>query len=96
MVLRRNTRIRILENTGLDDELVIKGKENPNITELRAFRLDHRLAEWERLNNKKITDQMLLDAKMELDISPNLRVRLIARIPAVNEPFEFEAEFLGW
>jgi molecular chaperone DnaK (HSP70) len=95
-ILRRNTRIRILENTGLDDELVIKGKENPNITELRVFRLDHRLVEWERQKNKKITDQMLLDAKMELEISPNLRVRLIARVPEVEEPFEFEAEFLGW
>ena len=95
-ILRRNTRIRILENTGLDDELVIKGKENPNITELRAFRLDHKLAEWERVNNQKITDQMLFDAKMELEISSNLRVRLTARIPAVDEPFEFEAEFVGW
>jgi hypothetical protein len=95
-ILRRNTRIRILENTGLDDELVIKGKENPNITELRAFRLDHKLAEWERVNNQKITDQMLFDAKMELEISSNLRVRLTARIPAVDEHFEFEAEFLGW
>jgi hypothetical protein len=95
-ILKRATQIRILENTGLEDELVIHGKENRNITLLKEFRLEQRLAEWERSNNQLVTDKMLFDAKLELDITANLGVKLIAKVPGIAEPFEFEADFSGW
>ncbi|HVG19053.1 MAG TPA: Hsp70 family protein [Blastocatellia bacterium] len=95
-IFRRNTRIRILENTGLEDEMVINGKENQNITPLKEFRLEQRLAEWESSHDTKISDKELFDAKLELEITPNLGVKLIARVPGVDEPFEFEANFSGW
>lgn len=95
-ILKRTTQIRILENTGLVDEMVIHGKENRNITLLKEFRLEQKLAEWERNNNQLVTDKMLFDAKLELDITPNLGVKLIAKVPGIAEPFEFEADFSGW
>jgi molecular chaperone DnaK (HSP70) len=95
-VLKRQTRIRILENTGLDDEMVIHGKENQNITPLKEFRLEQKLAEWESNHEAKITDKALFDAKLELEITPNLGVKLIAKVPGIEEPFEFEASFSGW
>lgn len=95
-ILRRTTRIRILENTGLDDELVIHGKENRNITPLKEFRLEQKLVEWERNNNQTVTEQMLFASRLELDITPNLSVKLIAKVPGIAEPFEFEADMSGW
>jgi molecular chaperone DnaK (HSP70) len=95
-VLKRQTRIRILENTGLEDEMVINGKENQNITPLKEFRLEQRLAEWEGRHGTKITDKALFDAKLELEITPSLGVKLIARVPGIDEPLEFEASFSGW
>lgn len=96
VILKRQTRIRILENTGLEDETVIHGKENQNITPLKEFRLEQRLAEWESNHDTKITEKALFDAKLELEITPNLGVKLIARVPGIEEPFEFEASFSGW
>jgi Ethanolamine utilization protein EutJ (predicted chaperonin) len=96
IILKRNTIIRILENTGLDDEMVLHGKQNLNISELKVFRLEQRLVEWERSHQTVITDKMLFEAKLELEVSPNLGIKLIARIPGIEEPVEFEAEFAGW
>lgn len=96
VVLERGKRISILENTGLDDEMVINGKDNPNITELKNFNLEHKLAEWEGVHETKISKQLLFDAIIELEVAPNLGVKLIATIPGVDEPLEFEAEMAGY
>ena len=54
------------------------------------------IGEWERSHDTKITDKMLFDTKLELEITPNLGVKLIARVPGIEEPFEFKADFAGW
>jgi hypothetical protein len=96
IVLRREARIRIMENTSLDDSVVRDGQPNPSITELKVFRLDVRLAEWEQKHGRRVTDNDLYKAEVELVVTPNLLVRLIARVPGVEEPLEFEAEAGGW
>lgn len=96
IVLRRESRIRIMENTSLDDRIVVDGQPNRNITELKVFRLDARLAEWEQRQARRVTDQDLFKAEVELVVTPNLMVRLVARVPGVEETLEFEAEAGGW
>lgn len=91
VALERGKRISILENTGPDDELTIAGKDNRNIRKLKTFNLEHRLAEWERAHNVQIPKSDLFDSKIELEVTPNLAVKLIATIPGVDEPLEFEA-----
>jgi molecular chaperone DnaK (HSP70) len=96
--LKRETRIRILENTSLEDAIMLDGHPNANITELRVFRLDARLAEWEEKNERRVSDQDLFGTKIELVVTPkpNLLIKLIARVPNVDEPLEFGAEMSGW
>lgn len=96
IVLQRSTRIRILENTGPVDDWIVNGKENKNINELKVFRLEHKLAEWERGRGFQITNQSLIDAGIELEVTQNLGVKLIATIPGIEEQIEFEAELTGY
>jgi hypothetical protein len=96
IVLRRDTRIRIMENTSLDDAVVHDSEPNRNITELKVFRLDARLADWEQRRGRRVTDQDLYKAEVDLVVTPDLLVKLIARVPGVDEPLEFEAEAGGW
>jgi molecular chaperone DnaK (HSP70) len=96
VVLRREGTIRIMENTSLEDAIMLNGNPNPNITELKVFRLNARLAEWETKHDRLITDQDLFNADLELVVTPNLLVKLVARVPGVDELLEFEAEVGGW
>ena len=96
IVLKREARIRIMENTSLEDAIILHGQPNPNITELKVFRLDARLAEWEQKHSQRVTDQDLFNTEIELVVTPNLMVKLIAHVPGVDEPLEFEAELGGW
>jgi Hsp70 protein/Virulence factor SrfB len=96
IVLKRNTRIRIMENTSLDDRVMVNGGPNPNITVLRVFSLDAKLKEWEEKNNQRITDSDLFDADIQLVVTPNLVVKLVAEVPRMGEALEFEAELGGW
>jgi molecular chaperone DnaK (HSP70) len=96
IVLKREARIRIMENTSLEDAIMLDGQLNPNITELRVFRLDTKLDEWEQRNGRQVTDQDLFNTETELIVTPNLLVRLVARVPGVDELIEFEAEAGGW
>lgn len=93
----RRARITIYENTGFSDKLVDgTGKDNPNITELKTFKLESKLAEWERIHDCKIDEAKIAKAQIELEATPNFRVRLTARIPGIEEPFEFEeVEYIG-
>jgi hypothetical protein len=96
IVLRRDTQIRIMENTSLDDEVILNGGQNPNMTELKVFRLDTKLTEWEKKNSKSITDKNLFDSDIQLVVTSNLGVKLIAQVPGIDEALEFEAEMSGW
>jgi molecular chaperone DnaK (HSP70) len=96
IVLKRESRIRIMENTSLEDGIMLDGHINPNITELKVFRLNARLDAWEQSHGRKVTDQDLFDTEVELIVTPNLLVKLVARVPGVDEPIEFEAEAGGW
>jgi molecular chaperone DnaK (HSP70) len=91
----RRAHISILENTGLEDRLWIRDHENPNITILKTFKLEPKLVEWERAHGKQVAEQDIADARIELEVTPNLNVKLIAKIPGVEEPLEFEAEYGG-
>jgi molecular chaperone DnaK (HSP70) len=96
IVLKRAGTIRIMENTSLEDGIMLDGHINPNITELKVFRLNARLDEWEQKHGNQITDQDLSNTEIELIVTPNLLIRLLARVPGVDEPIEFEAEAGGW
>jgi molecular chaperone DnaK (HSP70) len=96
IVLRREGPIRLMENTSLEDAILIDGHPNPNITELKVFRLDGRLAEWEQRHGHQVSDQDLFNTELELLVTPNLLIKLIARVPGVNERLEFEVEAGGW
>jgi molecular chaperone DnaK (HSP70) len=96
IVLKRESRIRIMENTSLEDSIILDGQPNPNIAELKVFRLDARLSEWEQKHGRQITDQDLFNTEIELIVTPNLMVKLVARVPGVEEALEFEAEAGGW
>lgn len=96
IVLRRESRIRIMENTSLEDAIMQNGHPNPSIAELKVFRLDARLAEWEQKHDRQITDQELFNTEIELIVTPNLLVKLVARVPGMDESLEFEAEAGGW
>ncbi|HEX8174606.1 MAG TPA: Hsp70 family protein [Pyrinomonadaceae bacterium] len=90
----RDTQFRILENTGVATALYINGEENKHIKELKAFNLESKLAEWERRHNKHINEKALREAEIMLEMMPNLSIKLVARIPGVDEPLEFEAEWV--
>jgi len=91
--LRRNTVLRFLENSGIEDELTLSnGEENPDINELTVLRLDQELAKWEGDNKTKITNQMIRDATIELKIDSNLNVKLLVSIPGLEKPIEVKAE----
>lgn len=94
---KRRTRITIWENTGFSPNLIdANGKDNPNITPLKTFRLEPKLVEWERAHNRQISEPEIATAVIELEATPNFRVKLTARIPGIEEPFEFEeAEYIG-
>lgn len=96
IVLKRESRIRIMENTSLEDAITLDNRPNPNITELKVFRLDARLAEWEQKHGHHFTDQDLFNTEIELVVTPNLLVKLGARVPGVDETLEFEVEAGGW
>jgi hypothetical protein len=96
IVLKRDSQIRIMENTSLDDEVILNGGPNPNMTELKVFRLDAKLTEWEKRNSKSITDKNLFDSDIQLVVTSNLAVKLIAHVPGIDEALEFEAEMSGW
>lgn len=96
IVLKRDTQIRIMENTSLDDELILNGGSNPNMTELKMFHLDAKLIDWEQKNGKRITDKDLFDSEIQLVVTSNLAVKLIAQVPGIDEALEFEAEMSGW
>ncbi len=96
IVLKRESRIRIMENTSLEDTIIQNGHPNLNITELKVFRLDARLDEWEQQHGRQITDQDLFNTEIELIVTPNLLVRLVARVPGIDESLEFETEAGGW
>lgn len=92
----RRTRITIYENTGNNPFLVeSSGEDNPNITELKTFKLEAKLTQWEREHNKRINDSDVENASIELEVSPNMKVKLKANIPNVDEVFEFEADYFG-
>ncbi|MEK6280185.1 MAG: Hsp70 family protein [Acidobacteriota bacterium] len=96
IALDRETQIRILENTSSkDDWLSLNGKWNRNITELKVSSIDAKLSEWEKKHNRTVTDQDLEDAEIELLVTPTLAVKLTVRVPGMNEPLEFEAEWGG-
>lgn len=96
IAVNRDTQIRILENTSSKDDWIIKnGKWNRNITELKVSSIDAKLTEWEKAQNRKVTDQELEDAKVELVVTPALAVKLIVSIDGMDEPLEFEAEWGG-
>ncbi len=92
--LERDTEIRLLENTGAGSKLVINNLENQHIKELKVFSIDSKLSEWERAHNKHISPEELEAAEIELEVTPNLTVRLVARVPGVGEPLEFEAQWV--
>lgn len=96
VVLRRDSRIRIMENTSLEDAVMLNGHPNPNIRELKAFRLDARLTDWEQKHGRQITDQDLSNTEVELIVTPNLLIKLVARVPGIDESLEFETEAGGW
>jgi len=96
IVLKRDSQIRIMENTSLDDEVILNGQPNPNLTELKVFRLNGKLTEWEQKHSKSITDKDLFDSEIELVVTSNLAVKLTAQVPGVDEALEFEAEMSGW
>ncbi|HVG35963.1 MAG TPA: Hsp70 family protein [Pyrinomonadaceae bacterium] len=95
VVLKREGPVRIMENTSLEDEIMLDGHPNPNITELKVFRLNSQLSDWEEKHGRQITDHDLLKAEIELIVTPNLLVRLVARVPGVDGSLEFEAEAGG-
>jgi molecular chaperone DnaK (HSP70) len=93
----RRTRINILENTSaVEDKLSINDEDNRNIEELKSFKLESRLVEWERAHGRVISDQEIRSAEIELHLTPKLALRLVAKIPGITEEFEFEAEYGGW
>jgi hypothetical protein len=96
IAIKREGSVSIMENTSLEDVIMLNGHPNPNITELKVFRLESRLAEWEEKHGRKVTNQDLLNTDIELVVTPNLLVKLMARVPGVDEPLEFEAQTGGW
>lgn len=90
VALRRNTRVRFLENAGIEDALFIGGQRNGEITELSAFRLDERLKELEERLGVTITDLDVFRANLELEISPDMSVLFLVRLEQVEEPIRFE------
>lgn len=93
IVLSRDTEIRILENTGANSELFINGEENKHIRPLKVFSLEAKLTDWESHHDKHVSEDALQKAEITLEMMPNLTVKLIARVPGVDEPLEFEAEW---
>lgn len=91
--LERETEIRLLEHTGTGTDLTVNNQENPYIKELKVFSLESKLAEWERAHDRLISEDELEAARVELEVTPNMAVRLIAKLPGVEEPLEFEAEW---
>jgi hypothetical protein len=96
IVMKRNSHILILENTGLNDELIINGQENPNINMLKRFYLERRLDKWEKEHGTQISDQRIFDTEIELEVTYFLDVHLLARIPGIKEAMEFEPVFMQW
>jgi hypothetical protein len=92
--LERHTEIRLLEHTGHGVNLVVNNQENQHIRELKVFSLESKLSEWERAHGRRIGDEELEAAEVELEMMPNLSIRLVARLPGVEEPLEFEAEWV--
>ncbi|HJQ70919.1 MAG TPA: Hsp70 family protein [Blastocatellia bacterium] len=91
--LTRNKRISIMENTGLDDDWSVGGKDNRNIKELETFSFGHSLSLWEQKHNLRVTDDELERASVYFEVTPDLKVKLLARIPGhEHEPIEFETE----
>src|SRR5262249_27111468 len=90
--LQRRNIIAILENTGLKDEFVVEGQNNREIRELKSYRVDRTLGEGEEKRQTQISDTELAQAHIEFDISPNLNVKLLAKLPGTEDPIEFEAE----
>jgi len=91
--LERDTEIRLLENTGPGTDLVVNNQENQYIKELKVFSLESKLSEWERAHGRQISTDDLEATQIELEVTPNLAIRLVARVPGVEEPLEFEAEW---
>jgi len=89
--IRRHNVISILENTSLRDEFVVDGKDNREIRDLTSYRVEHTIDEWERKHQATIGDKDIKQAQIEFEISPTLNVKLLARIPGVDDPIEFEA-----
>lgn len=96
IVFRRDSEIRIMENSSLDDEMILDGGQNLNLEELKVFHLDAKLSEWEKKNSKSITDKDLFESDIQLVVTSNLTVKLIAQVPGIDEALEFEAEMSGW
>jgi hypothetical protein len=90
----RDSEIRLLENTGPGSELVINNQDNQHIKELKIFSLESKLSEWERAHDKHVSPEELEAAEIELEVTPDLAIRLIARVPGVEEPLEFKAEWV--
>lgn len=96
IVFRRDSQIRVMENSSLDDEMIINGGPNPNLQELKVFHLDAKLTEWEKKHSRSITDKDLFDSEIQLVVTSNLAVKLVAQVPGIDEALEFEAEMSGW
>lgn len=94
VLLARDTEIRLLENTGAGTSLIVNNQENQYIRELKVFSIESKLAEWERAHGRQISTEELEAARIELEVTPNLSIRLLARLPNVEEPLEFEAEWV--
>jgi hypothetical protein len=92
VTVQRQTHITFVENTGVSNEWLVNGQQNQNISVLKKFKLEHKILEWEQKHGRRISDEAIIDADIEMEVTSNLIVRLIARIPDIEEPFEFEAE----
>jgi hypothetical protein len=94
VLLERDRQIRLLENTGHGVSLVVNNQENLYIRELKVFSLESKLLEWEGAHGRLVSAEELEAAEIELEMTPNLAIRLTARLPGVEEPLEFEAEWV--
>lgn len=90
--LRRHNVISILENTGLKDEFVVEGQDNREIRELKSYSVEHTLRDWEEKHQTEVANKDLAEADIEFEISPSLKVKLLARISGVEDAIEFEAD----
>ncbi|HTG16173.1 MAG TPA: Shedu anti-phage system protein SduA domain-containing protein [Blastocatellia bacterium] len=92
--LRRHHNISLLRNTGLKNSLVVDGRANSDIRELTTFSLESKLADQEKKQGWRISEDALSYAQIEVEVAPDMELNLIARIPGIETPIQFEATTL--